>query len=713
MTGIFWLDWAAIAVSLTNTILLIWLGTTVLFNVERRTWGGWLAAAGLLLGGVFFISHTAILGYGFNVIGIGLNLWWAVGLMAVLLLPSVWYVMMLWYSGFWQAPSPGETNTLRQRQTIWLMVTVLLLFTLIVVALLTQPRPPALAYPSRGLSNTVAYRGVPVVLVLYPIYTFLCLVLSLDALRHPGPSHRKMGPLARQKAMPWLIGATVALLLVGLSVAGVFAWLSQYLDHFDDINIHMDVIGYFDLLIASLIALAVMMLGQAVVAYEVFTGQTLPRRGLLRQWQRAILLAIGYGMVIGFTSSTNLRPIYGILLSTLLMTFFFALLSWQTYSERQRTIASLRPFVASQRFYDQLLASSPDEEEEASLQVPFNALCRDVLNTRRAALLPLGPMAPLVGPPLTYPPGQSVDVPHIFQIAAQLTPETIILPVSGQVDGMEWVVPLWSQRGLAGVLFLGDKQDGGIYGQEEIEVAQASGERLIDTKASAEIAQRLMGLQRKRLAESQVVDQRARRTLHDDVLQQLHTAVLKLASQHEPDDGVEEAIQMLTETHRTISNLLHEMPTASLPELHKLGLVGALRKVVSDEFGPVFDTVRWEVEPEAEVIAKKLSAVEAEVVYYAVREAVRNAAKYGRPEGDSTAPLHLTIQVACEDGLWLVVEDDGVGINSDAPGGYSGQGLGLHSTMMAVVGGELTLESEPGVYTRVTLRMPESKHLQN
>ena len=83
MTGVFWLDWAALALSLTNTILLIWLGTTVLINVEERSWGGWLAAAGLYFGGIFFISHTAILGYGLQVISLGTTFWWAIGLLAV------------------------------------------------------------------------------------------------------------------------------------------------------------------------------------------------------------------------------------------------------------------------------------------------------------------------------------------------------------------------------------------------------------------------------------------------------------------------------------------------------------------------------------------------------------------------------------------------------------------------------------------------------
>ena len=64
MTGNLALDWAVLAASLFNTILLAWLGITVLLNSDRRRWGIWLAGGGLLLGAVFFVSHTAVLGQG-------------------------------------------------------------------------------------------------------------------------------------------------------------------------------------------------------------------------------------------------------------------------------------------------------------------------------------------------------------------------------------------------------------------------------------------------------------------------------------------------------------------------------------------------------------------------------------------------------------------------------------------------------------------------
>ncbi len=52
--------------------------------------------------------------------------------------------------------------------------------------------------------------------------------------------------------------------------------------------------------------------------------------------------------------------------------------------------------------------------------------------------------------------------------------------------------------------------------------------------------------------------------------------------------------------------------------------------------------------------------------------------------------------------------------SDDEPGGFgsaetagSGSGLALHSTLMAVTGGALLLESIPGQMTRVTLTLPE------
>ena len=97
------------------------------------------------------------------------------------------------------------------------------------------------------------------------------------------------------------------------------------------------------------------------------------------------------------------------------------------------------------------------------------------------------------------------------------------------------------------------------------------------------------------------------------------------------------------------------------------------------------------------------------MLYYASREAIRNASRHARSEGRQR-PLHLDIYVDWQQGLQVEIADDGVGVsNGDSEeSNQGGHGLALHSTMMAVVGGELAVESQPGEYTRVSLKLPQS-----
>jgi signal transduction histidine kinase len=275
-------------------------------------------------------------------------------------------------------------------------------------------------------------------------------------------------------------------------------------------------------------------------------------------------------------------------------------------------------------------------------------------------------------------------------------------------------VPLWSERGPVGLLLLGEKKEGDFYSQEELEIARASGERLADLLASAELARRLAALQRQRLAESAVLDRQARRALHDEVLPRLHTALLGLSASSlasSPEGG--EALDLLAGAHREIADLLRALPARPVPEIARLGLLGALRQLVDGELAGAFDAVTWEIDPRAEAKARLLPELEAEVAYYAAREALRNAARHARPV-ESGRELRLRISLRwCEGqphgGLELCIEDNGVGLALAAPAGAyqgSGQGLALHSTLLAILGGELVLESVPEEFTRVSIRLP-------
>lgn len=749
MTGIFSLDWSVLTISLFNMILLIWLGLTVLLNAERHTVGLWATGGGLLSGGLFFLGHSILVGYGLSFFSQGLNFWWRLSWIPLVILPFAWYGIILWFCGFWNN-SPEEkfciennsadakfcVSMLRRRHRGWFGLTLAISIGTVLLLTLSNPLPSASQLLVFDLKAYPAISGFPLLILAYPAYSLLCTGLSLDALRHPNPSERVMGDLARQRARPWLFGASLLLALVSVIVGSVIIWLASVTAFGGGYAYSTNTIltvSRLDLLLAGLIAGVILLSGQAIVAYEIFTGKTLPRRGLARYWKRAVILAAGYSLLVSAGLNLSLRPIYNVLLATLLLTGFYALVSWKDFEERERTMQNLRPFVASQGLYEHMLAHTSDSAADSPgkspgkspIIRPFQALCRDVLETRAACLLPLGSYAALTGPALIYTEGDAVAAPPSQALANDLANlpgfNELCLPLNPeQYAPYQWAVPLWGEGGLMGVLFLAEQRDESLYTQEEIEIARSTGERLLDAQASAEMARRLVRLQRQRLAESQMIDQRARRRLHDDILPELHTAMLALSATNPPPESpAGQALQTMAAIHRQIAELLRALPAQTPPELSRLGLLEALkRQVLEGELQGVFEPILWQVSEEAQKYLNSLPSLPTEVLFYAAREALRNAARYAHG-GDESKPIGLTIRTECTaDELLISIEDSGSSMEdvsaSSAPAG-AGQGLALHSTLMAVIGGSLSLESIPAgsghrqmlpSLTRLTLRLP-------
>lgn len=722
MTDNFFLDWLSLAVSLFNTILLFWLGLTVLLNAERRTLGLFITGGTLLLGGAFFISHSAILGIGFFDLGEAFNFWLHLGFIPIIAIPFAWYAIMLWYSGFWDRE---QTGLRKKHRTRLILITAM---SVGMIALFAWANPIASITLSTRYdpADAAAIGGVPLIVIFYPLYIVLCIASSLNVLRHPNPSQRMMGDLARRRAQPWLVAVAIVLLIVTLLVTALMLWVTFTASRSTIAELYSTmllVVAGFDLVIESLIGASILLVGQAIVSYEVFTGKTLPRHGLLRQWRSAIILAVGFSALVSASLALHLRPIYTLLISTFVIAVFSALFSWRSFAERESYIQRLRPFVASQRLYEHLLAHP--ESLDDSTTITFRALCEDVLDAKLAYLIPLGASAALAGETLMYP-RSSPSSPPLLPKGEGSRAHDLPLPkgegwgegemrtkiesdsskICVQIDpqkfnGASWAVPLWSERGLIGVLLLGEKNEGGLYAQEEIEIARATGERLVDMRASAETARRLLTLQRQRLAESQVMDRQTRRVLHDDILPNLHAAMLMLNN----EKNIASTITTLTNTHRQISDLLRGAPRAVTMDVETLGLIGALQETVKNELGNAFDSVKWQIDPKAEAGSKVMPPLTAEVLFCAAREAIRNAARYGRG-AESASPLNLRIELNGRNGLTILIEDDGVGIKSNNE--HGGHGLSLHHTMMAIVGGALRVESESAKFTRVILTLPES-----
>lgn len=704
MTGSLPIDWATLATSLFNMILLLWLGSTVWLNAERRSLGIWIAGGQLVLGGVFFVIHSVIIGQGWLVFDSTLTIWWRLGWFPVVSLPYAWYVVMLWYGGYWHTP----TNPLRLRQRLWFALASLAALTILVLLFVANPLPDLAQLSYLQFRDTPAWFGIPILIWIYPAYILLCISLSIDAIYHPSPPGRLMGDRARQRARPWLAGASVVLVLVSFLVGAVMIWIVRILPVETNSTTLSATLGWFDLAIALLIAIAILLVGQAIVSYEIFTGVALPRGDLRRYWQRAIILAAGLGIASSWLYQISLPAIYQLLTSLVLVVLFYALLSWRAFSERERSIAHLRPFVSSQHLFEHLLHSAPSMPNAGLLKPALTALCAEVLNASRAFLIPWGALASLSGEAVVYPDTAAEELPAVGDLAQRFSsPDMLGIPLPpGSYGQAVWGVPLWSERGLVGILLLGEKNDGGLYTREEIEIARTVGERLLDLQATTTLARRLMHMQRQRMQTSQVVDQQTRRVLHDDVLPHLHTTMLTLSSMPGlPDEVAAELIDDLSSVHRQISALLREIPPAASPEVARWGILGALQRTLAGEFKHSFHEVEWQINPHAERRAAELPSLAGEVVYYAARELVRNAATHARP-AHTSVPLCLRIQAEWQEGLAITIQDNGRGFDPLDSNSSHGQGLLLHSTLLAVIGASLTMDSLPGKTTRVCIFLP-------
>lgn len=694
-----------LTLSLFNIVVLLWLTMTVLLYAARRTRAVWLAGLGLAAGALFFVSHTTFVVQAATGAPSALATWWPVGWISLIYAPYAWYLAMLWHVGFWGE----EAVDLRQRHRLLLALVTALGLGLLVIFITARPVPTTIVLAGRYFMTAPLLAGIPLLIIVYPVFTFLCIGFSFEALVRPGPVSLAVQGPARVRARPWLVAATISLLTVSVLMLLILIYLVLYAGR-ESLSMLMDqpvIEAYWlDVITSLTITAAVVSTGQAIVAYEIFTGGTLPRRGLRRQWHEALFLAGGFSTAVGVSFSAELHPIYTALIATVLVAVVFSLLGWRAHLERHRFMGQLRPFAASEGVFEGALSADARRPEEAALPL-LEALCRDTLEARSVHLVPTGYVSGLVPGPFSYP---LVDSPQLAlgDLLEQCSsPDVMTVPVDPRkYAGAIWAIPLWSARGLMGVLFLGGKVNGGIYSEEEIEIARAVGERLLDLVAATVLTRRLISLQRQRLAELHVLDQQSRRVLHDEVLPTIHTAMLELTRGGETR-ALTAAVEHLVGAHRRVSSLVREMPSGAATALNQAGLIAALREAISLEFGAEFDSVEWALSPQAESKEKSLPTAVASVAYHAAREVVRNSARHGRG-GNAGRPLHLRIEASWRDGLELAISDDGVGVTPEDFRTGSGSGLEFHSTMLAVVGGSLVTEARPGGGTRNVLRAPQA-----
>jgi signal transduction histidine kinase len=261
-----------------------------------------------------------------------------------------------------------------------------------------------------------------------------------------------------------------------------------------------------------------------------------------------------------------------------------------------------------------------------------------------------------------------------------------------------------------------------MFTEEDMDLAHACGQRILDTLRDHEAMQAVAGLLRRRIVDVKLLGAQHRRVLHDEILPQMHLALLRLetlrptvqeASEQHLDTSttssamaLDEAVERISDAHRRLAAMMRSTTPSAPHRLERDGMMHAIRTMIAQDFQQVFDEVEWDVcEETVNHIDEVVPPAIAELIFAAVQEALRNAARHARGT-DLHRRLRLTLKASLNPHLEVIVADDGVGLLS-ASSTTTGTGGGLltHSALLAIAGGSLTVKSIPneGVSVRILL----------
>jgi len=483
-----------------------------------------------------------------------------------------------------------------------------------------------------------------------------------------------------------------------------------------------------DLAATLAVALVILLIGYSVVRHGILIERSLARRGFFKQWRGIVIVATAVAIFIAMLVSLTHSNLGGLLLITSLAAVTYALFTWSSYTAHDRYIALLGPFVRSTSLSHWL--NTDLQKTEQDLGNLFFHLCHDVLAVQFAYLTVAAgtlkrnfsyrwPQETVLGSKLiAFNKKGNIDTE---------APKRIQITLHGQ-RMICWVLPIFDERGLVAALYLGPREDGGAFTEEDMDLAQACGQRILDTLGDHEAMQAVAGLLRRRTVDVKLLGAQQRRVLHDEILPQMHLALLRLetlrpmsnmkrgnsesaeSSEMYREQGLNEAIDIISDAHRRLATMMRTTAPGAPLRLERDGMMNAIHAMLEQDFQNAFDEIEWRVSEEtATAIDEVTPPAIAELIFAAVQEALRNAARHGRGN-DVHRRLRLTLSASFnreDHNLEVVVTDDGVGIIS-AGSATSGTGGGLltHSALLAIAGGSLNIKSSPGEGVTVKIVLP-------
>lgn len=682
--------------------ILFWLASTTFVNLERRDRSATFTI-------VILLSVSALFGF-FSWIGesglIRVSNYSAVyffpGIFGLILIPFGWFFIVVWFLGF-----------LREKRIyrifFWLLLSA-------------QAFAVVFFYSwSRKFSANVSlfhfWNVVPFAFRLsYLLYILFCIVVPIFALFSFRITKRILPEFARNKAVPYL--KAVSLLLFGVSVLVFFLFLGGGIGIIRDpvSRSDNDPRSFYGFLIGIqlLVTIAILILGQALISYEIFTGRILPKISLRQEWRNAnfgfFILALFYFVAATFHFTKIELFLTGSYVYCAARTFLLK----KSKDLRLENSSVLSSIIKTEEIKDDdLLENSKNLKEK--FQKSFNLLCSEILETSSALFINESRIPFIADMILRYPSagaaegyenpkGADVDVNTFKNLNLIFEKDGLAYLERENHSDFALCIKVENDHSGDGLLFLGQKRDGGLYAEEEIETAKAAVAWILSSLFTESNSLVLSSLQRKHMEEQRISDYKTRQILHDEILPEIHSSILIL-SHMKNESEVSEQIRLLTDLHKRVSSFLRELPDTSL-EIERLGLIEALIRRIGSEFEAAwFD---WKYAPELKDRFPISKPEALEILFYACRESIRNAVKYSGESTDKKISVAFLKNAESKNGILIRIKN-----RIDTSGTQflesAGQGLRIHSALLKIFGGYLTLEFLNGDEAFVEIFLPEEK----
>ena len=763
-----------LALSIFNLIAFLWLAFTVWLNGNRSSTIARVGVIGLGLAALFFFLHALLISNPPSATSglLSADALWHLIWVPALGVPYIWFVIGLHYAAL-------INQRWRRRRPLLLLPSGLLGCSIFVLLLFNSSTFTFLGTIRLfGYGEALEPENMST-LILLPIF-FLCyvtfcaigpwftparvgrLLRVLWHLREKNaiPLRQRLGDafwddpvqvdMLEEPALSWHLSRpgllVAALLMVGLTtclgVLGVWSMVS-WLQHGgrEEITVPQVInvlplnLIALDIIATGFVAVILLLLGYSVVRHGILIERPLARRGFFEQWRGIVIVATTIAIFIALLVTLTHSNLGSLLLITSLATVAYALFTWSSYTAHDRYIAMLGPFLRSANLRHWL--QTDVEKTEQSMEDLFFHLCNDVLEVQCARL---AVFTTSMRRNFTYrwPVTESGDENNGGALVAIKTqPQLTALKKSDLVQGKRiptrvrmtlqgrpmlcWVLPIYDELGIVATFYLGPRHDGSLFTEEDMDIAQACGQRILDTLRDHEAMQAVAGLLRRRIVDVKLLDAQHRRVLHDEILPQMHLALLRLetartisSGEHQQtvnitqqQEALDDAIGTISDAHRRLAAMMRANTPSAPHRLERDGMLHAIHTMLKQDFQQAFDEVEWSISEETmSRIDETVPPAIAELIFAAVQEALRNAARHGRGS-DVHRHLCLSVKASYSQSLELLIADDGVGIVS-ATSSTSGTGGGLltHSALLAIAGGSLTVKSTPGGGVTVWIFLP-------